>query len=92
MSSDLTTSESEQAIFNESSGLPNSCAETNVKQTCSVISVPPVLNKTIVSQVSKQSFLPPSDVSIPSVVIHQDSPALFHRSFYSGKYSSYILR
>lgn len=82
---DLATSESEQGIFNESSGLPSSCAECGVKQTCSVISVPPVLNKTIASLVTKPSFQPPSGVSIPSVIIHQDSPALFHRDFYSGE-------
>lgn len=87
-SSELTANESEQGIFNESSGLPTSHAENNVKQICSVISVPPITN-TIVSHVSKPSFISPHD--IPSVIIHRDSPALFHRNFYSGTFDQHSL-
>lgn len=78
--SDVTGSESDQTLFNESRCLPTTRSESSTKQTCSVISVPPILNKAIVSNVTK----PPNDVCIPSVVIHRDSPGLFHRSFYSG--------
>lgn len=85
--SDPTASESEQGIFHESRCLPATCSENDPKQTCSVISVPPVLNKTIVSHVTK----PPNDVCIPNVIIHQDSPGFFHRSFYSGTFDQHSL-
>lgn len=78
--SELPRSESEQGLFNESGHLPTSCAENGVQQTCSVISVPPVSNKATLTHLTK----PPSDVFIPNIVVHQNSPGMFHRSFYSG--------
>lgn len=78
--SELARSESEQGLFSESGHLPTSCAENGAQQTCSVISVPPVSNKATLSHLTK----PASDVFIPNIVVHQNSPGMFHRSFYSG--------
>lgn len=80
--SELTRSESEQGLFSESCHLPTSCAENTAQQTCSVISVPPVSNKATLSHLTKPvTFTRPF---IPNIVVHQNSPGVFHRSFYSG--------
>lgn len=58
-------------------------SSNSVNQTCSVISVSPVMDRTSARNTSS-SVLSSNDVNIPEVTIHRESPALIRRNFYSG--------
>ncbi|GIY09907.1 hypothetical protein CDAR_459891 [Caerostris darwini] len=60
-------------------------SENLINQTCSVISVSPILdNRTSNSGAESAVFSPNTD--IPEVTVQQNSPSLFHSRFYSGTF------
>ncbi|GFY56464.1 uncharacterized protein TNIN_174871 [Trichonephila inaurata madagascariensis] len=76
---------SEKLVSETAEENPNHASSDNlINQSCSVISVSPALNNRTDSCAQSSIFSP--SIDIPDVTIHRDSPALFHRSFYSGSF------
>ncbi|XP_054712251.1 uncharacterized protein LOC129221901 [Uloborus diversus] len=92
-SPEVITSEAEKNPCKDSMGIPDcTCSDKPVNQLCSVISVPPASgNHVTTTNVPKASILSPNDVNIPNIIIHQDSPAIFHRNFYTGTFDQQSL-
>ncbi|KFM67540.1 hypothetical protein X975_07416, partial [Stegodyphus mimosarum] len=89
---EIIVSEVENAVTKEPVSLPKcTCSESNENKPCSVISVPPTSSTAPISHFPNSVSLLPNEANIPNVVIYQDSPASFHRSFYSGTFDQHSL-
>ncbi|GFU05790.1 uncharacterized protein NPIL_146232 [Nephila pilipes] len=82
---EIIISGTEKLVSETAEEHPNHASSDNlISQSCSVISVSPILDNRTVSCAQSSVFSP--SIDIPDVTIHRDSPALFHRSFYSGSF------
>ncbi|XP_015905925.1 uncharacterized protein [Parasteatoda tepidariorum] len=89
---DIIVSDEKKPDSNGPNLLPNgTCSNDTANQSCSVISTSSVLQNGSITHCTNSSILSPNDMSIPSITIHQESPALFHRSFYSGNFDQHSL-
>ncbi|GBO39861.1 hypothetical protein AVEN_254871-1, partial [Araneus ventricosus] len=81
---EIVVSGTEKLVSETADDHPNHTSSENlIGQTCSVISVSPILDNRTGNHCTESSLFSPN-VDIPDITIHQDSPALLHRSFYSG--------
>ncbi|KAG8194574.1 hypothetical protein JTE90_013314 [Oedothorax gibbosus] len=62
----------------------------SVSQTCSVISVSPILDRTS-THTTHSNILSSNDCNIPEVIVHRESPAGIRRNFYSGTFDQHSL-